>query len=416
MRTRAWVLCALMAVGPARSADPALSSEDWSQDLAQLERELPKRHVAPETERPLADFQAEAATLRAELTTLPRHRIVVGLARLAAGFGDSHTEIALAQEAVAFQRVSAAFYFFGDDLHLVVTDAAHRELLGARLEAIGPTPVATALERLGPLLSDDYPNPRELYNTGPEFLAIPDVLDALEIVPLADSVRYTFSTRAGARVDAQWPVLPRGAAIAALTERLVQPASGPLHMQHRERWYWSERLPDGAGVYLKLDRCENQPGQPKLEAVFRAALKELERVQQRRLVVDLRINTGGNYDKVKPLAHALAKLPADRRPELRVIVSRHTYSAAILLLADLQRDAGAVLVGETPRAKPNHTGESESFELRRSGLVVGYSTRYYAPFPALGDAAGIPVDRPAAPTLETFAAGRDLLLEAALAD
>jgi hypothetical protein len=416
MTMRARLLLALIAVmpGSAPGAGP-VTPDEWREDLAQLVRELPRRHVAPETERPLPAFQVEADALGAALSTLPRHRIVVGLARLAAGLGDSHTEIGLAQEAVAFHRVSAAFYFFGDDLYLVVTDAGHRELLGARLEAIGQTPIEVALDRIKPLLSDDFPNPRELYNTGPEFLAIPEVLDAMEIAPLAASVHYAFVTRSGERVEAEWPVLQRGTALAALTERLVQAASGPLHMQHRDRWYWTDRLPGDRGVYLKLDRCENQPGQPKLGAVFDDALRELGRSRERRLVIDLRLNTGGNYFKAKPLADALAKLPADRKPELRVIVSRHTYSAAILLLADLQRE-GAVLVGETPRAKPNHTGEAESFELRRSGIEVGYSTKYYKPFPALGDAAEIPIDRPVAPTIDSYAAGKDPLLDAALAD
>jgi hypothetical protein len=95
----------------------------------------------------------------------------------------------------------------------------------------------------------------------------------------------------------------------------------------------------------------------------------------RRLIVDLRGNGGGNNYLNQPLVHALIRRPElDHTGRLFVIVDRGTFSAAVSLAADLQRETHALFVGEPTGAAPNSPGDPTHVTLPASGLVVRIST------------------------------------------
>jgi hypothetical protein len=127
------------------------------------------------------------------------------------------------------------------------------------------------------------------------------------------------------------------------------------------------------------------------------------------------VNTGGNFHKTEPLADALCRFAKTGAvPRIHVVLGRHTYSAAIVLAAQLKHGCGALFVGEVPRAVPNRQADVESFTLPNSKLQVTYSAKPRRPFPELGNATAIPLDIPAPWTWESYRTGRDPALEAIL--
>lgn len=384
------ILCLAAA---ASAAVPATSP--WEEDLALLARELPGRHAAPETERPLAAFRAEVERLRPRLPALRREQILVEFARLAASFGDSHTKVPLQQPAAGFGAVPLGLYLFGADLRLVATDPAHADLLGTRLAAIEGRPIQEVLDRLRPILADDSGNQNEWTHSAPQMLAIPEVLAGLDLAPAGGPIRFTFEDDQGSRRTEAFGRLPPADA-AALTARVLANDGPALFTHRRDRWYWSEPAAGSRLIYARVSRCAEQDGQESLAAFAKGLAAAIRKEAPARVALDLRLNTGGDARKVGPLGDVLVRaVRAGEARDLAVILGRHTYSAAILLAARLRHEAGARFAGETPRAAPNRQGEVESFLLPNSKLTVTYSSRFHRPFPELGEAAEIPLDVPA---------------------
>jgi hypothetical protein len=159
------------------------------------------------------------------------------------------------------------------------------------------------------------------------------------------------------------------------------------------------------------------------------------------LVIDLRFNGGGDSGLARPLLKALAARPAlAQEGHLYVLVGPDTYSSAVLTVVRLDLETGARFVGEPPASIPDHYGQVRSFYLPGSRIRVDYATKH---FPMTDYAGGerfsfgqwlgvlgytsdiVPFDGEAeafvpelivSPTIEDYLAGRDPVLDAALAD
>ena len=91
-----------------------------------------------------------------------------------------------------------------------------------------------------------------------------------------------------------------------------------------------------------------------------------------------RLNNGGNGYLWQPLIRGISQRPEiDRYGRLFVLVSRDTFSAAWLLVADLERFTDAIIVGEPTPHRPNSFGDPEWIELPRSAIRIRCSTLFW---------------------------------------
>jgi hypothetical protein len=81
----------------------------------------------------------------------------------------------------------------------------------------------------------------------------------------------------------------------------------------------------------------------------------------------------------------------------------------------MKTDTNSILIGEPTGGRPNGYGETRSFLLPNSGLEVQYSTRFFCNWDQ-GDPEGFPPDIEVVLTVDDVLAGRDAVLEAALAE
>lgn len=390
---RLGVVCLAAALLSGSTPAQVSDAGTWIGDLDVLARELPRRHVAPETERPVHAFQADVERLRNRIPSMSRAAIILEFARLAASFGDSHTEVQLGHERVGFHRFPIGMYFFGNDLRVVTVAPGSEDLLGMRLVAIGEHPIAVALDRIKPVISDDFGNPHEILHSGPSFVMIPEVLIGLGLALKDQPIVYVFEGNDGQRVSRSFTEVPLQETAQLMTVRLLAPDVEPLFMRHRNLWYVLERVPASDVLYVRVSRSQNQSDRETLASFSRRIATAMKEPGVRRVIVDLRQNTGGNFNRTEPLASAICRAKSDGEVErVYVILGRHTYSAAIVLAAQLKHDCDAVFVGEVPRAVPNRQADVGSFTLPNSRLEVTYSTRLRQPFPELGDATELPLD------------------------
>jgi hypothetical protein len=140
-------------------------------------------------------------------------------------------------------------------------------------------------------------------------------------------------------------------------------------------------------------------------------LKFIDSNNVNKIVIDLRINPGGNFESGRRLIAELKK--RQKNGKTYVLIGRRTGSAAVVNAMDMQKDLNAVLVGEPTGEKPNTYGDLEFMYLPNSGLSLGYSSNYYK-FRDKEEDALMP-DYLIVPNWEDYANGRDATLEWILA-
>ena len=97
-----------------------------------------------------------------------------------------------------------------------------------------------------------------------------------------------------------------------------------------------------------------------------------------------------------------------------VLTDRWTYSAAVLLTNYLETRTAALVVGESPGARPNHPGDADEFTLPRTGINVDVSRLLHESTVPFDTRARIVPDVPVDLTWSDRVAGRDRILNAAL--
>jgi hypothetical protein len=131
------------------------------------------------------------------------------------------------------------------------------------------------------------------------------------------------------------------------------------------------------------------------------------------VVVDARRNPGGDNETGDPLMAFLREVAADGRTSVRVLIGRGTYSAASLLLAELDTQVPLTFVGEPTGGGSGTFGNPHAHRLPGSDVSVQIPGRWFSRLD--DDIAAIEPDRPAETTWSAFAAGADPVLDVALA-
>lgn len=363
------------------------SSIDWQADLAHLVEGIVTRHRQPFHLISQVDFETQVAELAARLPALPDAAAVVALRGIAASIGDGHTFVA----APSLPKFPLEFCWFGDDLTVVRAAAAYRQLIGARLLAIGDHPVADVQGRLQRLIPQGE-NAGYVLAQSVALIREPEVLSALGIPP-----QFRFADTAG--TESAVTLAPGG-------EQLLIAEHAPLSMQRMDEPFWFSRLAEPDAVYVQFRSYDG------LEANAIRLFDALAQRPTRRLIVDLRWNGGGNFLAGRQWLLLPIELMGLVAGQLFVLVGRRTFSASMVNAIDFHRETEAILVGEPIGARPHGYQENGWFTLPGSGLNVSAATRLYRFGPEHADS--FHPDQRIDSSYADFIAGRDPVLEWAL--
>lgn len=373
-----------------------LTAEQWSEDLNELTRILTREHGSPFHRVSREVFDAEVARVRANLPHLTGPGVATAFRRLSMMIGDGHTGVSLLRGS---PRYPVLTFWFADGLRVVETTPEYKRLLGATLTAIDDVPLKTIASRLrsySPLGESDWSWRADL----PFLINRPELLQSVGLARNGSSV-WTFRAANG-----------RAERITLLAEEFLKSRrvqlGGQLPQWERrpDEQFWTEFWPERQTLYV------NFRGYDELAGNSAALETELDAKRPRRLVIDMRDNSGGDYTKGRELLlPVITQRPwINRRDALFVLVGRHTFSAAMTNAADFKSRTNATLVGEPIGENPNSWQEPRRFYLPNSGLVVNVSTRWYA-----FAASGVDVIAPhqmAEPRWQDWARGRDTAIDA----
>ena len=397
---------------------PALTPEQWRADVRVMALELERRHKNLYHTVTRERFAAAVADLDARIPALERNQIIVGMMRLAALVGDGHTNVSpLKDTKFGFPSLPLKLYLFDDGLHVRAAASAHAALVGAKITAIGGLPVDEAIRRATEISPRDNEITPTMYV--PVFLGMPDILHALglsstrdaAVLTLAKAGRSWTATVPAGAVEPSWPadtdislVTPPGWVDARTTP---QP---PLWLQAPLDYHRLIDLPGQRALYAQLNMVTGVEGQT-LDQFGQRIRARAEVTNPRALILDVRLNRGGNMDLRFRFVRELIK-SEDEDTRLFVLTWRGAFSATQSLLDDLSRYTEAILIGEPASSKPNAYGDSFRITLPNSGLTVRTSIRWHQIDD--GDDPWTPIDVATPLTFADYAAGHDPALDAAL--
>lgn len=376
----AWAAAAAAAV-----AAPPLSEAARRADIDQFRDEFLARDRAfPAPARRLAEQRL--AALEALPGEMDATRFGLEIARIVALADNGHSASFGGPRLARCNRVEIRLAPFGTDFVVLRSRAADADLLGARLLAIDGVPLAR-LRAAAHTLRGGLPAWRD--RDAPLLLESPQQLQAMGLAAHADAAVYRFEALDGRTLERRLVADPPHAGRpVADTARLLLPevvpeavdgvdtgwrsllpaARAPWSLREAERPLRWRARPELDALQIDLRQTFDTPQAP-LAAFFDEVRAAVRRLAPRHLVLDLRLNGGGDLTKARDFAESLPRLVPG---EVFVLTSPWTFSAAIAVTGYLKQAAPdrVHIVGEAVGDRLEFFAEGHPLTLANSGEVL----------------------------------------------
>lgn len=357
------MLCFSCSITSTKNVANLNYSEDLQFAMNQLEQHHPNLY-SKTSKKILEDFKIK---LLSGIITTKEH-LVLSVMKILNLIGDSHTAIQLTSE-LGFKSIVPKFHRQDDSLFLTATEPSDSEYLGQEVVEINNYPTSYVLQAIDKISA--YENQSKKWSSSEYFVAIPKLLSLLELGKYEDKIEMKISS--GKQMKSFTFQIPINS-----FDRVYTKEKSPLWLrQSSNTYYWVTKIEKSPYIYFQYNACREMK-----DKKFSDLIDELVTLNQENnsnfqsLVIDLRRNSGGNSSIIKPLFEAL-KSKRLKYSKLFVIVSRQTFSSAILNALTLKNEYDAQIIGEPTGGAPSHFGEQKSFVLPKSGIEIKYSTKYF---------------------------------------
>jgi hypothetical protein len=398
---------ALLTSGSATGADPGTA-----EDVRVLVAFIEEVHPNPYHEISRDAFHRAADDLVARLPSLDRDQSIVETMRLIAMLGtrDGHSGIFPTNGEVVrpLHAYPVRVYWFADGFY--VLRAADASLERARLVSIAGRPVEEVAELVRPLVTHD--NDWTIRQRLPGWLMTAEVLHGLRVTESAGPAAFGFVLPNGERREVTLAPIDVAAfdPLYGFNSAPVLSGRPPLWLRQPAAPLTISTLQRGRVVYVSYKHVTVQTG-PAAQRILRFAKAK----RFRRVIVDVRLNGGGDNTTYRPLLAALRSRSVNRYARPVVLVGRATFSAAQNFITELEQRPRPVFVGEPSGGSPNLYGDNRSIDLPGLGLTAFVPQIYW--MKSRPDDPRVQIDPDVRIELGSadFFAGRDPVLAAALA-
>lgn len=354
----------------------SMTTEKLREDLAFLATQLERTHKNAFHAISKDEFARNVAALDAKIPSLESHQVIVEFMRIVALIGDGHTGVRWGPLAAA-GLFPVEFYVFEDGVFVRKVAPERREILGAKLIRVGTSTVDEATKRLAPYMWRD--NEMGIKSAVPWYLASPRILHAVGLSASKDSAKFTF-LKDGREFEVE--LKPT-----ATLDQLNRPPlewldfrdstkAVPVWLKEPRNNFRYEMLPESKTFYIQFNAVQDKSDET-VETFFRRAYEAAEKSVADRLVIDLRLNGGGNNYLNLPVITGAIRSKFNVRGKFFVITGRETFSAAQNTVNDLEKYTNAIFVGEPTGASPNHYGDARPIILPNSQLRIQASTLWW---------------------------------------
>lgn len=406
---------ALTGLNPPAEPDRA---KRWAYDIDFLARRMEQMHFRLYNKVPKETLLAEFAALKkAAASGLSEDRLRARLQRAIALVGDGHTTVAtLAKGETDVRRVRIHARMFADGCYIIGTPTEHKDLLGARVDGVGSFTLEEANALIRPYCAVD--NPMGYLDDVARRIFDPAILHEIGAAE-GDGATYSLTLPDGTKKRATLqsetfkladlgssPMFRKGYVYAN------DASDRPLYQRGLETPLTIEHLPSLDAVYFGFHAVSGNPNQSFQD--FTAQLENrLKDTNSSRLIIDMRLNGGGNTGLVQPLVKFLVRNETiNRHGHLFVIIGRRTFSAAQNTVNIIENMTDATFVGEPTGSRPIFIGESTYIVLPYSGVRVYCSSRSWQVLSSTDKRIWVQPQIAADLSFADFAANRDRAMDA----
>jgi len=418
MRTTGLFLAFIAMVALVSSAQARPSAGfSAAADVRDLGDSIEQIHPAPFRTISRQRFEAEVDDLAGRAPRISRDELLVGVLRIIASLGprNGHTGLFPGDPTNVrpLHLYPIRLYRFADGVFVV--DAEDKGLVGRRLVAVDGTPAERVFELVEPLVPHD--NAWNTRGMAPHYVLTAEVLHGLGVVDTAGAADFTLESSGGARAEVTLTPVPGPQYASEFADPLhghypsvLPSAPRPLYLANGAKALWVRTLGRGRAVYVGYNAV-SAPSPAMLRRIRRLALA----AGTRRVIVDVRLNGGGDNTTYGPLVDLFASKQVNRRGKLFLLTGRATFSAAANFAAELDRDTRAVVVGEPTGGGVETYGDTVPVLLPSLGWYVYVASRYHERKRGPNDhRLAVAPDVRVELTAAQYFAGRDPVLERAL--
>lgn len=374
----------LLLVAATAFGQPATEVEKRQQDLAQFRRDFfeKDRSYTPTARR---EAELRLVDIEKNVAAIGQTEFELSLARVAALSDNGHSGGSPSSRSRRHERVDVRLVPFGEEFYVLRVKADNADLLGARLESIDGVPMPQ-LRTLYRSLVGGTAAWRD--RTAAFFLESPPQLRALGVGKAAAAPIYRFVMADGKNVERTFSVSPVGAdRVGGNATRWMFPVLAPLEdrawkaLLDPERAPWAFQEPvkrlrlrhDAAlnAVVIEMRQSQSSADE-KLKDYFVQVTKLVEETKPAHLILDLRLNGGGDLTQTRDFAERLPTLVKGR---IFALTSPWTFSAAISTLGYLKQAAPSrvTIVGEAVGDRLEFFAEGKFITLTHSKEGFLYS-------------------------------------------
>lgn len=412
-------LIALLLALPV-GAQKKLSASEWQQDLRFLQTTVHNEYPFLFKKTTAEAFDAEVEKLYKAIPSMERHEIIVGLARIVSMFQYGHTALGILRSPAEFHQLPVNVYQFSDGVYIQGVHKDYKKALGAKIIAIEGMPVEKAMQAIYPVTFAENDQFFKAY--GLRYLGVPEVLHARGVMKsLKNTVTFTlerngkqFKQEITAMKELQPParygfIQQEGDWLDARNE-----GEEPLYLKNLDKLYYFQYLPEAKTVYVRQSQVQDDPAED-IPAFYQRVFEFVEKNDVERLIIDVRLNGGGNNYKNKPVIRGIVGSgKIDQPGKLFVILGRRTFSACQNLVNEMSNYTNAIFVGEPTAENINFYGDNRQVELPNSKLPAYLSYAWWQDKPQWENAPWLAPHVAVEMSFEDYRTNKDPVLEAAL--
>lgn len=373
-----------------------LSDAQWREDALFLKSEIEKNHIGPFDHSDQDTWEQSFAAFDKNLAVLSYEEKVTRLISLAAAVGDGHTS---ARPYEFLQTYPITLMWFGKELRVIRSTKDNADLMGAIVTKINGTPVDLAMEKVKPLVPA-HESPTFVLGWSEYLLTLDEILVGTGIKK-SGALKLTVTTLANKTMTVELTTSPD------VNQKIWAYQPLPLYLSKSDQSPWYDWLPGVDNVlYFNFERY---PEWNQMRSFGMGLIQFIKEHDVKKLIVDVRENGGGDFNKGLRLIEELQKTNINAPGKVFVVIGRNTFSAGMSNAAHFKTMLGATLVGERTGARPVGYQENYSFTLPNSKIPASCAIKKYEFL--MDDTDGIIPDKEILPDFNLYKVGRDAAIE-----
>lgn len=397
-----------------------LTVADWQADLRFLQQTVHKDYSFLFKKVTAAAFDAAVEELYKAMPGMQAHERQAGIGRIIAMFKYGHTSMGWRLSPFKYHVAPVNFYWFSDGLYAEGADKKYAAIVGAKLLKVEGMPVQQALEKIKPLVPAENEQYFKAY--GLDMLAIPEALHAQGITKeLKRNISYSFEKDGKIFEQVIEGVegfhLPRNYGFAKQEADWISARNQEAtayYLKNLDKNYYYEYLPESKTVYVRQSQVLDEKTET-IAAFYKKVFDFIDKNEVDKLVIDVRLNGGGNNYKNKPVITGIVESKKINRPgKLFVIIGRRTFSACQNLVNEFSNYTNAIFVGEPTAENVNFYGDNRRVDLPKTGIPVFLSFAWWQDKPQWENADWLAPQLAVDMSFEEYKTNKDPVLDACL--